>query len=153
MKKIVINSCFGGFSLSPHAVKRLAELQGRECYFFKQENIHNYTLTDVEGIGESFMWSAFDTKDLSFLGGSKEWHKMDLDERKAHNDTYAAHHLSSRGIERDNPLLIQVIEELGGKANGSGSKLKIVEIPDDVDWTIEEYDGNEHIAEKHQTWD
>ena len=27
-----------------------------------------------------------------------------------------------------------------------------VEIPDDVEWQIEEYDGTEHISEKHRTW-
>jgi len=32
--KVAINACFGGFGLSPLAVKRLAELQGRECHFF-----------------------------------------------------------------------------------------------------------------------
>ena len=32
------------------------------------------------------------------------------------------------------------------------STLKIIEIPDDVDWIIEEYDGNEWVAEKHRTW-
>jgi len=30
--------------------------------------------------------------------------------------------------------------------------LKIVEIPDDVDWEINEDDGSEWIAEKHRTW-
>jgi len=30
--------------------------------------------------------------------------------------------------------------------------LAIVEIPDDVEYTIEEYDGNEHVAEAHRTW-
>jgi hypothetical protein len=27
-----------------------------------------------------------------------------------------------------------------------------VDIPDDVNWYIEEYDGNEHVAERHRTW-
>jgi hypothetical protein len=27
-----------------------------------------------------------------------------------------------------------------------------VDIPDDVKWQIEEYDGNEWIAESHRTW-
>lgn len=31
-------------------------------------------------------------------------------------------------------------------------KLAIVEIPDDVKWHVDEYDGNEHIAEDHRTW-
>lgn len=30
--------------------------------------------------------------------------------------------------------------------------LKIVEIPPDVDWEINEYDGVEWVAETHRTW-
>jgi hypothetical protein len=48
--------------------------------------------------------------------------------------------------------LVQVVEELGKEANGNYAKLEIIEIPDDVDWEIDEYDGMEHIAEKHRTW-
>lgn len=33
--KIAINACYGGFSLSPLAIKYLANLKGKECYFFK----------------------------------------------------------------------------------------------------------------------
>lgn len=58
----------------------------------------------------------------------------------------------SNDIPRDDIHLIQVIEELGEKANGNFSDLKITEIPDDVDWYISEYDGNEHVAENHRTW-
>ena len=47
---------------------------------------------------------------------------------------------------------IQVVEELGEEANTPASKLKIVEIPDDVEWEIEEYDGIEWVAEKHRVW-
>lgn len=58
-----------------------------------------------------------------------------------------------RNIERDDPYLIQVIKKLGETASGGGfAKLKIVEIPADVEWQIEEYDGVEWIAEKHRTW-
>jgi hypothetical protein len=55
-------------------------------------------------------------------------------------------------INRDDPILIRVVEELGTKANGKFAKLEIVEIPNDVNWCIEEYDGNEWIAERHKTW-
>lgn len=58
-----------------------------------------------------------------------------------------------RNVQRDDPYLIQVINELGEKANTRYCKLKIVEIPADVEWTIEEYDGLEWIAEKHRTWE
>ena len=56
------------------------------------------------------------------------------------------------GIERDDPTLVQVVEELGSKSWGSCAELRVVEIPDGVRWQIQEYDGNEHIAEVHRTW-
>ncbi len=62
------------------------------------------------------------------------------------------HYLSVYDIERNDPDLIRVVEELGGEANGNYSSLKIVEIPEDVEWEIDEYDGMEHVAEKHRTW-
>ena len=58
----------------------------------------------------------------------------------------------SRDIERNDPVLVKVVEELGSKSFGFAANLKIVEIPDDVDFVIQEYDGSEHIAEAHRTW-
>ena len=57
-----------------------------------------------------------------------------------------------REIERDDPNLIEVIEELGPMAYGDCAELKIVSIPDDVEWVIEEYDGIEWISEVHRIW-
>jgi hypothetical protein len=48
--------------------------------------------------------------------------------------------------------LVAVVEKLGEKADGFCATLKVVEIPEDVDWEIGEYDGNEWVAEKHRTW-
>lgn len=58
----------------------------------------------------------------------------------------------SYDIPRDDSALIKVVEDLGKSASDSFSKLKVVEIPDDVDWIIQEYDGKEWIAERHRTW-
>lgn len=55
-------------------------------------------------------------------------------------------------IYRSDPILVQVVEDLGSEANDEWSNLKVVEIPDDVDWMILEYDGKEWVAEKHRTW-
>ena len=60
--------------------------------------------------------------------------------------------ISPLGRFRDDPTLVSVVEELGPEASGSYSELKVVEIPDDVDWKIVEHDGKEHVAEKHRTW-
>lgn len=56
-------------------------------------------------------------------------------------------------IERNDPFLIKVVEKLGGKADTYSSELKIVDIPDNVEWYIEEYDGKEWVAETHRTWE
>lgn len=53
---------------------------------------------------------------------------------------------------RADPKLVECVECLGRKADGEFAALEIVEIPDDVDWEIQEYDGIEWIAEKHRTW-
>ena len=56
-------------------------------------------------------------------------------------------------ICRTDPLLIQVIEKLGiEESNGGCAQLKIIEIPDGIEYEIHKYDGIEHIAEKHSTW-
>ena len=63
------------------------------------------------------------------------------------------HHFYEGHLERDDKYLVQVVEEMGDSANGKYAKLRVVEIPDDVEWEIGDYDGLEHIAETHRTWD
>lgn len=55
-------------------------------------------------------------------------------------------------IERDDPKLVEAVEKLGNEANGMFAELEVVEIPDDVEWEIDEYDGNETIDEVHRSW-
>ncbi len=57
-----------------------------------------------------------------------------------------------REVPRDDPYLIKVVKSLGMGANGAHANLKIVEIPGDIEWLIQEYDGAEWVAEKHRTW-
>lgn len=54
------------------------------------------------------------------------------------------------GIPRDCPVLVEMVEN--GGVDSAYSSLKVVEIPNDVNWYIEEYDGMEHVAERHRTW-
>lgn len=50
------------------------------------------------------------------------------------------------------PELVQVVEELGDDASAGFANLEIVEVPDDVDWYIDDYDGMETICEQHREW-
>ena len=55
---------------------------------------------------------------------------------------------------RASPKLVRCVEQLGKKAYGTYARLKVVEIPDDVDWYIYRHDiGPEVIHEKHRVWD
>lgn len=54
--------------------------------------------------------------------------------------------------DRSNYLLIEAVSKLKDKANGLYSELKIVEIPDDIEWQVFAINGQEWIAEKHRTW-
>jgi hypothetical protein len=64
------------------------------------------------------------------------------------------HYLSDYDMTQDraDKDLIAVIEEMGQSVNGFAADISIVEIPDDVEWHIHEYDGLEHVAENHRTW-
>jgi|ETNvirnome_2_300_1030623.scaffolds.fasta_scaffold10486_5 microsomal dipeptidase-like Zn-dependent dipeptidase len=57
---------------------------------------------------------------------------------------------SKYDVERDDPALVQVVEEM--LHSGEVTDLRVVEIPNDVEWEIKEYDGFEHVAEVHRTW-
>ena len=58
--------------------------------------------------------------------------------------------------KRTDPKLVECVEKYIKEHTDANGKihtcLRIVEIPDDVEWEIEEYDGNEWVSEKHRTW-
>src|SRR5213594_109436 len=55
-------------------------------------------------------------------------------------------------VPRDDQKLVQVMEELGSEANGHCADLKVVEIPNNVQWEIEKAGGMEHVSETHRRW-
>jgi len=55
--------------------------------------------------------------------------------------------------KRTDKKLIKVVEKLGSeKASGELAELRIVNIPDDIEWEINNYDGIETVHEKHRSW-
>ena len=75
-------------------------------------------------------------------------------EGKTHRHTYNRYWdtWTNKKEGRTDPLVIQVVEELGDKASHGLSDIKVVEIPDDIEWEIAVYDGLEHIDEVHNSW-
>lgn len=54
---------------------------------------------------------------------------------------------------RNDPELIRCVETLGERSWGMFATLKVIEIPDGIDWAIENYDGREWVVEKYRSWD
>ena len=55
-------------------------------------------------------------------------------------------------IERNDPILVDIVQRLDTKANSEYSQLRIVEVPDGIEWEIEDYDGQESVVETHRAW-
>ena len=55
-------------------------------------------------------------------------------------------------IKRTNSDLVEMIEENASLYSGDHARLHVVEVPDDVQWHIHDYDGSEHVAENHRIW-
>lgn len=102
MKKVVYNSCHGGFSLSKIAAIWLA---GR-------------------GHEEAIKWLA--------ESNSEVW----------------SENFYSDSLARHSALLVECVETLADKANGSFSDLLIAEVEDL--YRIEEYDGLEHVVQPQE---
>ena len=135
--KIVINQCYSGFGLSGAGIKAYADRKGIPCY------------PEAGPDGFTTYWTV--PKDQR-ITDTVRWEEMPTPERIAHNKARKAQTLTDIDIPRNDPALVAVVEELGQAASNFWAKLEIVEIPDDVEWQIEEYDGLEHVAEKHRTW-
>jgi len=148
--KVVINKCYGGFNLSALAVKKLAEKKGKECYFFDFDyKSKKYIPLTVEEANSAFMFHAYS------VPNPQDYRLDEVDKDglyKNANERANQISLDSRPDDRSDKDLVSVVEELGELANTRVSNLKIVEIPDGTEYEISDYDGMEHVAEKHNVW-
>jgi hypothetical protein len=67
------------------------------------------------------------------------------------DNRYVYYLKSGYGIRTDKNL-ISVVRGMGKKANSMFAELKVVCVPDGVEYSIDEYDGNESIHETHRIW-
>lgn len=138
--KVVVNRCYGGFGLSDKACEMVMNRKGLGCFRYKQTK-SKYR----DGVDEYTRYETFDKPDI--FG---HYQTEDLGEKvsKLPNETYWYY----GNLERDDADLIAVVEELGKEANGRHAELEVVEIPDDINWEIDDYDGVETIHEVHRSW-
>jgi len=142
MKKVLINSVHGGFGLSHTAMMEYFTRKGMTVYPEKG----------------SSLWEELDTYFMYWLLPEAERpvrppHTATDDEFYEYHQAVEKAVICDNDLSREDEVLISVVEDLGvGESSGMFGKVKIVEIPDDVEYSIQEYGGKEWIAEVHRTW-
>ncbi len=148
VKEVVINAQHGGFGMSYAACMAYAKAKGFKLYGYMYPrkddgsgmDMSRYLRVTTKNAKEAPLGMIhYSTRDLG-----KEFSK----DKGFDNDAY----WSDKDVERHDPALVATVRKLGSKANGECATLAVVEIPDEVEYSIEEYDGWEHVAEKHRTW-
>lgn len=154
--KVVINKCYGGFGISTKALMLLIE-RNADC-------IEKIPIMHYYGGGETNKdFPCYDSKwkekfEKDFSGNKTEdlgdgFYVFGFCETITDKEfIYGLENIHRNNELRTNNYLIRVIEELGKEANGPHAELEIVEIPDDIEWEIDEYDGIESIEEAHRSW-
>lgn len=140
--KIVINKCFGGFHLSDKAIEMIMTRKGFNCF--------RYAHTKYKHSNGVDMFERRETASGNVLFPIIYYTTKNLGERVDNIPEDVV--WDSLDINRSDPDLVAVVEEIGKEANTGVSELAVVEIPEDVDWVIQEYDGLESIHEAHRVW-
>lgn len=138
--KVVVNRCYGGFGLSDKACEMVMKRKGLECFKYRQTK---YDF--MHGVNEYTRCEKYDGDDIF-----RNYLTVDLGEKVDELPNEICWHYGN--LNRDDADLIAVVEELGEEANKQFSKLEVVEIPDGVNWEIDDHDGIETIEEVHRTW-
>lgn len=138
--KVILNKRYGGFDVSDAAYELYAKKKGITLYKYTDQINRDMTrvYTRVDFGDRVGVMTHYFTCDFGKNPDEKsvDWSKM--------------LYLSSE--HREDKTLIEVVEELGKAASGSFGELVIVEIPDGMDYVIDDYDGFEMLHEKVQVW-
>ena len=152
-RKVVYNACYGGFGLSALAEKKLFERKnpGKTAHVYQEVNSdicdetkdEIYVRVDPEKLSDreyDIYVVCHDFGD-SFVILMKE-KETNSGNYRLFNDSFIWAY--SEGIERHDPDLVAIVEELGEKANGMCANLKILDIGNEK-YHIDEYDGYESV--------
>jgi len=144
--KVVINRCFGGYSLSVKAILEIAKRKGFVFYPY---------LRDYDKGNDVYVKCDEDCREFHFVKYTTvdNGPQVMLDNMKGVYDFgYPCFDNYYGDWSRTDPDVVEVVEQLGERADGSFSNLAVVDIPDGVRFTIDEYDGMETIEEVHRSW-
>ena len=141
--KVILNKCYGGFGCSDACYRLYARKKGIEVY--------PYRLDTVREKGKGCIYKKVEEKDCD--GAWESYFRKDFGDSFVDKEVDAWSELVWLNTShREDPVLIECIEELGEKANGKYSRLEVVEIPDGLDYVIDDYDGIETLHENVRCW-
>ena len=145
-RKVVWNACYGGFGLSPLAEKMLYETKhpGETVYTYKIDWGTDLYLIKVDPQNFLSGWSGSFVSLTHDFGDSFCLSEEDRDSNI--NKLFETHSIRYEDIERHDPDLVRIVEELGSdKASGQNANLKIMDIGIQR-YHIDEYDGFETVV-------
>lgn len=135
--KVVISRCYGGFGISIEAQKDLINM-GCEHIIKGAANIDEYFGKHIETLDDKLKYDT-PRQHMKFC----EIY-IDIDKRLVYHPD---------SISRECLHLIKLIKDKGSEyVSGQNANLQIVEIPDDICYEIDQYDGFESIEECHRSW-
>jgi len=143
-KKILINTDIGLFNLSYLASQYYLELSGQNHFFYRCTGDY-YEIIDITDIDEN------DNGNYEFIYISLiyQGHIVAIDAF----DFDSVFFPGSLDTCRDDENLIKAFEVLGDKCNTEDCKLLIIEIPNNIQYYIEQQDGcGEVVHEYHKQW-
>lgn len=134
MTKVVYNRCFGGFGLSKEACQRYFDIKEQQVWI---EDVTEYPSFELFTV-----WLVPPNERVEHTT-SKQFSSMSMDERSEYNRKVTEQSWCDRDVDRHDPVLVQVVEELGDKANGKYSELAVAKVSGP--YRIDEYDGRETV--------
>ena len=145
--KLVVNRCYGGFRLSDKAYEWLGQRGIPIVPYYPSTRVNQRFVEDPRNnknngkvifdrkISPKDPDNVLDTEERTILAMGRYWDGWTRMEE-----------------HRGDPLVVQCVEALGKDASSSLSELEVVNIPDGIQWRLDDYDGIESVEEQHRSW-